>query len=148
MLVKCSFPLTSRGKTVKDEDKPGLTAGHGIALTTLLVGAMGAATAAEFDTISKGSKAGDQVADHKAGQFVVKCVGAALGGENDCGALDGSHQCAGLSPANIDFSDNEWVYLTLEECANHPSGKFLMKDADGNPTVMAKSEFQFKKVVE
>jgi len=119
----------------------------GIGLTSVLVGAMGVAIAADYKTISKESGAGDQVSDHEAGQFVVKCVGAALGGENDCGALDGSHGCAGLSPAGVDHSDNEWVYLTLDECANHPSGKFLMKDSKGKPLVMSKSEFQFKKVI-
>ena len=98
-----------------------------------------------YKSISKSSKAGPQVAEHAAGTFVVKCVGAAKGGENDCGALDGSHSCAGQSAANVDHSMSEWVYLTLAECAEHPNGHFLVKNKDG-ATVMSKSEFQFKLV--
>jgi len=103
------------------------------------------ASASEFGSISKSSKAGPQVVEHDAGTFVVKCVGAAKGGENDCGALDGSHACAGQSAAGDDYSENEWVYLTLQQCAEHPSGKFLMKGENG-PMVMGKKEFQFKLV--
>lgn len=119
----------------------------GVALTSLLVAAMGSATAGDINTISKGSKAGGQVDGYAAGQLVVKCVGVAKGGENDCGAIDGSHSCAGQSPASVDFSDNEWAYTTLEECANNPKGKFLMKTADG-AQVLSKKEFQFKLVTE
>ena len=103
--------------------------------------------AADVKTISKSSGAGEQVSDHEAGQYVVKCVGAAKGGENDCGALDGSHPCAGMSEKGDDYSLNEWVYLTLEECAEHENGHFLSKNADGVATLLSKTEFQVKKVV-
>lgn len=107
----------------------------------------GTAHANEFKTISKSSKAGDQVVEHSAGTFVVKCAGAAKGAENDCGALDGSHPCAGQSPADVHNSLNEWVYLTLNECAEHPEGKFILKGENGT-VLMSKSEFQFKLVTE
>jgi len=117
-----------------------------VALTASLLALMSAgATAGDYKTISKSGKEGDQVADHSPGDFVVKCVGAAIGGENDCGALDGSHACAGLSEVGDDNSDNEWVYLTLNECADHPNGKFMFKDKDG-AKVLSKTEFQFKLV--
>jgi len=117
-----------------------------VALTASLLALMSTgASAGDYKTISKSGKEGDQVADHAAGDFVVKCVGAAMGGANDCGAIDGSHACAGLSKEGDDNSDNEWVYLTLNECADHPNGKFLMKGDDG-PKVMSKTEFQFKLV--
>lgn len=118
------------------------------ALTASLMAVVGTpAVAGEFKTISKSSKAGDQVVEHAAGTFVVKCVGAAKGGENDCGALDGSHPCAGQSDPGTDFSKNEWVYLTIDQCAKHPKGMFLMKGEDG-PLLMSKTEFQFKLVTE
>lgn len=105
------------------------------------------ANAADYKSISKSSKAGDQVAEHSAGTFVVKCVGVAKGGANDCGALDGSHSCAGQSKVGDDYSDNEWAYLTIDQCADDPKGKFLMKGENG-PVIMSKSEFQFKLVKE
>lgn len=104
------------------------------------------ANAADVNTISKSGDSGDQVNDHEAGQYVVKCVGAAKGGENDCGALDGSHDCSGLSEKGDDYTLNEWVYLTLEECAEHDNGHFMSKNADG-ATVLSKTEFQVKKIV-
>ena len=105
------------------------------------------AHAADVSTISKSSAAGPQVDGYDAGTYVVKCVGAAKGGENDCGALDGSHDCAGLGPKNEDYSLNEWVYMTLDQCAEHENGHFMMKNSDGK-IALTKSEFQVKKVVE
>ncbi len=117
-----------------------------VALTASLLALMSTgATAGDYKTISKSGKEGDQIADYAPGDFVVKCVGAAMGGENDCGAVDGSHSCAGMSPADEDNSDNEWVYMTLSECADHPNGKFLVKDDDG-ARVLSKTQFQFKLV--
>jgi len=117
-----------------------------VALTASLLALMTTgASAGDYKTISKSGKEADQIVEHAEGDFVVKCVGAAKGGENDCGALDGSHACAGLSDSNIDNSDNEWIYLTLDQCADHPNGKFLVKGDDG-PTVLSKTEFQFKRV--
>jgi uncharacterized membrane protein len=43
-----------------------------------------------------------------------KCAGIAKAGKNDCGALDGSHGCAGQS--TLDNSDNEWVYVHEGSC--------------------------------
>jgi uncharacterized membrane protein len=43
-------------------------------------------------------------------------VGIARAGMNDCGALDGSHGCAGQAKAyNV---DSEWVYVPKGSCAN------------------------------
>lgn len=43
-----------------------------------------------------------------------KCAGIAKAGKNDCGALDGSHGCAGM--AKSDNSDKEWVYVPQGTC--------------------------------
>ena len=104
------------------------------------------AHAADVKTISKSSGEGSQVTEYTEGQYVVKCVGAAKGGENDCGALDGSHDCAGLSPKAEHNSLNEWVYTTLQECAEHENGHFMVKNDDGK-IALTKTEFQVKKVV-
>lgn len=40
---------------------------------------------------------------------VVKCLGISKKGHNDCGSVDGSHDCSGKSPA--DFDPNEWAYV-------------------------------------
>ena len=116
-----------------------LTAGL---LSLVAVGAQ----AADVKNISKSSAEGPQVTEYAAGQYVVKCVGAAMGGKNDCGALDGSHDCAGLSPKSVDNSLNEWVYSSLEECATHENGHFMVKNKDGK-IALTKTEFQVKKVV-
>jgi len=116
-----------------------LTAGL---LSLVAVGAQ----AADVKDISKSSAEGPQVSEYVVGQYVVKCVGAAKGGENDCGALDGSHDCAGLSPKSEDYSLNEWVYSSLEECATHENGHFMVKNKDGK-IALTKTEFQVKKVV-
>ena len=105
------------------------------------------ANAAEVKTISKSSGEGSQVTEYAAGQYVVKCVGAAKGGENDCGALDGSHPCAGMSPKGEDYTLNEWVYMSLQECAEHENGHFMLKNDDGK-IALTKTEVQVKKVVE
>ena len=43
-----------------------------------------------------------------------KCAGVAKAGKNDCGALDGSHQCGGESTRDND--PNEWVYVPKGTC--------------------------------
>lgn len=43
-----------------------------------------------------------------------KCAGQSLAGKNDCGALDGSHQCAGQ--AKDDMLDTEWIYVPEGTC--------------------------------
>ena len=49
-----------------------------------------------------------------------KCAGIAKKGMNDCGALDGKHQCAGHSTRDND--DNEWVYLPKGACGKVTGG--------------------------
>lgn len=44
-----------------------------------------------------------------------KCAGVAKAGMNDCGALDGSHGCAGY--AKEDNMATEWVYVPQGTCA-------------------------------
>ncbi|WP_018691102.1 BufA1 family periplasmic bufferin-type metallophore [Algicola sagamiensis] len=43
-----------------------------------------------------------------------KCAGVAKKGKNDCGALDGSHKCAGQ--AKDHNMDTEWVYVPKGTC--------------------------------
>ena len=43
-----------------------------------------------------------------------KCAGIAKAGKNDCGALDGTHGCAGQ--AKTDNMDTEWVYVPKGTC--------------------------------
>jgi uncharacterized membrane protein len=49
-----------------------------------------------------------------------KCAGIAKAGANDCGALDGSHGCAGQSKAS--GSKSEWVYTPEGTCAKIVGG--------------------------
>jgi uncharacterized membrane protein len=50
-----------------------------------------------------------------------KCAGIAKTGMNDCGALDGSHQCA--SQAKFDNADHEWVYVPQGTCTKITGGR-------------------------
>ena len=50
-----------------------------------------------------------------------KCAGIAKAGANDCGALDGSHGCAGQSKA--DNLPNEWVYVPAGTCEKITGGE-------------------------
>ena len=50
-----------------------------------------------------------------------KCAGIAKAGMNDCGSLDGAHNCAGL--AQHDNLDTEWVYVPQGTCAKITGGK-------------------------
>jgi uncharacterized membrane protein len=43
-----------------------------------------------------------------------KCAGVSKAGKNDCGALDGSHECGGM--ASKDNDPNEWVYVPKGTC--------------------------------
>ena len=43
-----------------------------------------------------------------------KCAGIAEAGKNDCGSLDGSHNCAGQ--AKDDNLDTEWIYVPGGTC--------------------------------
>lgn len=49
-----------------------------------------------------------------------KCAGIAKAGMNDCGALDGSHACAGQAKA--DNLDTEWVYVPEGTCEKITGG--------------------------
>lgn len=49
-----------------------------------------------------------------------KCAGIAKAGANDCGALDGSHGCAGQ--AGADNLANEWVYVPQGTCEKITGG--------------------------
>lgn len=49
-----------------------------------------------------------------------KCAGIAKAGMNDCGALDGSHGCAGQAKA--DNLDIEWVYVPEGQCEKITGG--------------------------
>lgn len=50
-----------------------------------------------------------------------KCAGIAKAGQNDCGALDGNHECAGQ--AKVDSDPNEWVYVPAGSCTKIVNGK-------------------------
>jgi uncharacterized membrane protein len=43
-----------------------------------------------------------------------KCAGVAKAGGNDCGSLDSSHKCGGMSTKDDD--PNEWVYVPKGTC--------------------------------
>lgn len=49
-----------------------------------------------------------------------KCAGIAKAGQNDCGALDGSHACSGQ--ATQSNSDQEWVYVPKGQCEKITGG--------------------------
>lgn len=50
-----------------------------------------------------------------------KCAGIAKAGMNDCGALDGSHQCAGQATSSN--SKHEWVYVPAGTCTKITGGR-------------------------
>ena len=50
-----------------------------------------------------------------------KCAGIAKQGMNDCGALDGSHGCAGQAKA--ENLDHEWVYVPAGTCEKITGGR-------------------------
>jgi uncharacterized membrane protein len=50
-----------------------------------------------------------------------KCAGIVKAGMNDCGALDGSHQCAGQ--ARTDSAGHEWVYVPEGTCTKIVGGQ-------------------------
>lgn len=49
-----------------------------------------------------------------------KCAGIAKAGKNDCGSLDGKHDCAGKATA--DDSPHEWVYVPAGTCEKIAGG--------------------------
>ncbi len=52
-----------------------------------------------------------------------KCAGIAKAGQNDCGALDGSHGCSGK--AKVASDPNEWVYVPEGTCTKIVGGKIV-----------------------
>lgn len=58
-----------------------------------------------------------------------KCAGVAKKGMNDCGALDGSHGCAGQ--AKMDNDPNEWVYVPQGTCKKLGGKVAKVKPAKG-----------------
>ncbi len=49
-----------------------------------------------------------------------KCAGIAKAGKNDCGSLDGKHNCAGQ--AQRDNAESEWVYVPQGTCEKITGG--------------------------
>ncbi len=70
----------------------------GLAIGCAFAAALG--MAATNQTVSAGDK--------------EKCYGVSKAGKNDCGALDGSHPCGGMS--SKDHDPNEWVYVPKGTC--------------------------------
>ncbi|OES24444.1 BufA1 family periplasmic bufferin-type metallophore [Alteromonas macleodii] len=54
-----------------------------------------------------------------------KCAGVAKAGKNDCGAIDGSHGCAGM--AKKDASKNDWVWVPAGTCEKIVGGEVKAK---------------------
>jgi len=54
-------------------------------------------------------------------KFWEKCAGIAKAGKNDCGSLDGKHNCAGM--AKKSSHAQEWVYVPKGTCAKIVGGK-------------------------
>lgn len=52
-----------------------------------------------------------------------KCAGISKAGKNDCGAMDGKHQCAGQAKA--DNLKSDWVYLPKGTCAKITTGEVV-----------------------
>jgi len=52
-----------------------------------------------------------------------KCAGISKAGMNDCGSLDGAHDCSGLAKADND--PNEWIYVPKGTCEKITGGKVV-----------------------
>ena len=50
-----------------------------------------------------------------------KCAGVAKAGKNDCGSLDGKHDCSGKATKDID--PKEWVYVPEGTCEKIVGGE-------------------------
>ncbi|MCF7991596.1 MAG: DUF2282 domain-containing protein [Thiohalocapsa sp.] len=50
-----------------------------------------------------------------------KCAGIAKAGMNDCGSLDGKHDCSGQAAADSD--PTEWVYVPEGTCTKIVGGE-------------------------
>lgn len=71
--------------------------------------------------LGMGAIAGTALAVPDAPTQWEKCAGIARAGMNDCGALDGSHNCAGQAKA--DNLDTEWVYVPEGTCEKINGGR-------------------------
>lgn len=57
---------------------------------------------------------------------VVKCLGIALKGHNDCGSTDGRHACSGMATKDLD--PTEWVYVPEGPLCEKWGGQKMVKD--------------------
>ena len=57
---------------------------------------------------------------------VVKCLGIAKAGKNDCGSTDGRHKCSGKS--SVDFDPTEWVYIPDGTLCEKLGGTKMIKE--------------------
>ncbi|MEL6177310.1 MAG: DUF2282 domain-containing protein [Myxococcota bacterium] len=57
---------------------------------------------------------------------VVKCVGIALKGHNDCGSTDGRHDCSGQATKDLD--PTEWVYVPEGPLCEKWGGTKMVKE--------------------
>ncbi len=57
---------------------------------------------------------------------VVKCLGVALKGHNDCGSTDGRHDCSGK--ATVDLDPTEWIYVPEGPLCEKWGGKHMVKE--------------------
>lgn len=67
------------------------------------------------------ASAGSALAVPEQPQNWEKCAGIAKAGQNDCGATDGSHACAGQATKKA--SPVEWVYVPEGTCEKIVGGK-------------------------
>jgi uncharacterized membrane protein len=65
--------------------------------------------------------AGQALAVPDAPKVWEKCAGISKAGMNDCGSLDGKHDCA--QQAKKDGDPNEWVYVPEGTCTKIVGGK-------------------------
>ena len=57
---------------------------------------------------------------------VVKCLGVALEGHNDCGSTDGRHDCSGKATKDLD--PTEWVYVPDGPLCEKWGGEKMVKN--------------------
>ena len=57
---------------------------------------------------------------------VVKCLGIALKGHNDCGSTDGRHDCSGQATRDLD--PTEWVYVPEGPLCEKWGGTKMVQD--------------------
>ncbi len=70
---------------------------------------------------------------------VVKCLGVAKAGHNDCGSTDGRHTCSGKATKHLD--PTEWVYLPDGPLCEDIGGKKMVKNGKIVKKVKPASKF-------